>query len=149
MSTDIYGCIEVRNPCADEDWYEWAPWHHAMDLYPLYSDQNYAAFACLFGVRNSAGWDPLAAGRGLPADVSPEMKEEFDKARGIDPAVHSPTWVTWAELDRLDMDAAPAGGRDVRDAVGPGTGWEHVFAVMRALAGRFGGDGVRLVAYFD
>ncbi|WP_146616366.1 hypothetical protein [Kitasatospora sp. SolWspMP-SS2h] len=35
------------------------------------------------------------------------------------------------------------------DAVGPGTGWEHVFAVMAALAGRFGDHGVRLVVYFD
>ncbi|MDT0449447.1 hypothetical protein [Streptomyces hesseae] len=30
MSTDIYGCIKVRHPGADEDWYEWghgsAPW---------------------------------------------------------------------------------------------------------------------------
>ncbi|EMF02184.1 hypothetical protein H340_01749, partial [Streptomyces mobaraensis NBRC 13819 = DSM 40847] len=36
-----------------------------------------------------------------------------------------------------------------RDALGPGTGWEHVFAVMRALAGRFGDEHVRLVVYFD
>lgn len=35
------------------------------------------------------------------------------------------------------------------DVLGLGTGWEHVFAVMRALAGRFGDDGVRLVAWFD
>lgn len=35
------------------------------------------------------------------------------------------------------------------EVLGPGSGWEHVFAVMGALAGRFGGDGVRLVVYFD
>ncbi len=33
--------------------------------------------------------------------------------------------------------------------LGPGTQWPHVFAVMKALAGRFGDDGVRLVAAFD
>lgn len=33
--------------------------------------------------------------------------------------------------------------------VGAETGWHHVFAVMRALAGRFGDDGVRLVVAFD
>jgi hypothetical protein len=56
---------------------------------------------------------------------------------------------------------APHGGRrqgDTRltfrkltrnDVLGPGTGWEHVFAVMRTLARRFGDDGVRLVVWFD
>ncbi|MFJ6083911.1 hypothetical protein ACIQI8_21170 [Streptomyces sp. NPDC092369] len=33
--------------------------------------------------------------------------------------------------------------------VGPDTHWPHVFAVMKALAGRFGDDGVRLVVAFD
>lgn len=35
------------------------------------------------------------------------------------------------------------------DVLGPGTGWEHVFAVMRTLAKRFGEEGVRLVVWFD
>ncbi|WP_127508126.1 hypothetical protein [Actinoplanes solisilvae] len=35
------------------------------------------------------------------------------------------------------------------DVLGPGTGWEHVFAVLRALGQRFGDDGVRLVVWFD
>ena len=34
------------------------------------------------------------------------------------------------------------------DVLGPGTGWEHVFAVMRTLAHRFGQQGVRLVVWF-
>ncbi|MGV9568604.1 hypothetical protein ACWDRX_02820 [Streptomyces nigra] len=33
--------------------------------------------------------------------------------------------------------------------LGPDSDWPHVFAVMRALAGRFGDDGVRLVVAFD
>ncbi|MFF4546831.1 hypothetical protein [Streptomyces sp. NPDC001435] len=33
--------------------------------------------------------------------------------------------------------------------LGPETHWPHVFAVMKALAGRFGDDGVRLVVAFD
>ncbi|MFJ8994251.1 hypothetical protein ACIRQH_28105 [Streptomyces sp. NPDC102279] len=33
--------------------------------------------------------------------------------------------------------------------LGHETHWPHVFAVMKALAGRFGGDGVRLVVAFD
>jgi hypothetical protein len=33
--------------------------------------------------------------------------------------------------------------------LGPETHWPHLFAVMRALAGRFGDDGVRPVVAFD
>jgi hypothetical protein len=33
--------------------------------------------------------------------------------------------------------------------LGPETHWPHVFAVMKALADRFGDDGVRLVVAFD
>lgn len=37
----------------------------------------------------------------------------------------------------------------LRSYFGDGTPWGHVFAVMDALASRFGNDGVRLVAGFD
>lgn len=209
MGTDVYGCIEIRHPNADEDWFEWEPWQRCMDLYPLYDGCDYAAFALLFGVRNHQGWEPLAGRRGLPVDVSAATRADFEEARRTDAAVHSPTWVSWAELARADLAASPTGLRGVvllrdragytesrfwigeqwgseellrrmgprvggrspaelpfgewsvgttrvtyrpfalGDAIGPGTGWEHVFAVMAALAGRFGDDGVRLVVYFD
>jgi len=37
----------------------------------------------------------------------------------------------------------------IKSVLGPTTHWPHVFAVMKALAGRFGDDGVRLVVAFD
>ena len=49
---------------------------------------------------------------------------------------HGTTTLTYTKVTRNDV-------------LGPGTGWEHVFAVMRALAGRFGDEGVRLVVWFD
>ncbi|WP_143065890.1 hypothetical protein [Streptomyces sp. CC53] len=209
LGTDVYRWIEVRDPGGDEQGCAPTPWQRAVDLYPLHAGRDYAAFACLFGVRNDAGWEPLAPARGLPPDVSAEGAQTFAGLRHMDPAVHGATWLTWAERARADMDAAPAGSRGVllltdgrapatverhwvrevwprsvvhrlgafpvltspaetpygawtvgsttltfrrftrRDAVGPGTEWEHVWAVMRALAGRFGGDGVRLVVFFD
>ncbi|MFJ5881195.1 hypothetical protein [Kitasatospora cineracea] len=211
MGTDIYGCIEVRDPNADEDWYDWEPWRRCMDLHPLLEKGEYEAFALLFGVRNYRRWEPLAGQRGLPVDVSAAMRADFEEAERVDAATHGPTWVSWAELARLDLTASPAGLRGVvvlsgphphphleswfwvgeqwdseelvqrmgphvagrspaelpygewtvgttpvtyrpftiGDAIGPGTGWEHVFAVMAALAARFGDDGVRLVVYFD
>ncbi|MEU9789910.1 hypothetical protein AB0E27_04680 [Streptomyces sparsogenes] len=94
MSTDIYGCIETRHPCADEDWYDDEPWLYAMDLAPLYSGNDYTAFGCLFGVRNHAGWEPVAAGRGLPRDASAQVRGDYEQWAPLD-ALHSATWVTW------------------------------------------------------
>ncbi|MEU7581457.1 hypothetical protein AB0B50_28070 [Streptomyces sp. NPDC041068] len=207
MGTDIHGGIEYRHPAAGTDFYEGEPWIVAMDLWPLYDEVDYAAFGCLFGVRNDAGYRPLAAGRGLPDDLSSGLREDLElwvaKGRLLDA-----TWVSWADLAGLDPQAGPdryvgrlswqqasspylqhrrllparwpeevvamAGppppGLDaanrrlewtVRDVVfryepltagsilGTGTHWPHVFAVMKALAGRFGDDGVRLVVAFD
>jgi hypothetical protein len=199
VGTDIYGVIEVRDPGADAD--SGTPWVRGIDLYPLYAGNDYSAFGCLFGVRNWVGWDPVAGGRGLPADVSQEMFEEYEHATAIDAAIHGSTWVSWPELRDLDMTVRPAarGVLTVRpsphetwqyrvddhwpdhlvaqiaaspvdtpfgtwqhgetlfeyqgvsrlDVLGPGTGWEHVFTVMRALTHRFGEDGVRIIAWFD
>ncbi|MEV1083400.1 hypothetical protein AB0I98_35145 [Streptomyces sp. NPDC050211] len=209
MSTEIYGCIEIRHPHADDDWYDDEPWLYAMDLSPLYLGNDYAALACLFGVRNYAGWEPVAPDRGLPTDVSAQVRGDFEHWSALDAALHGATWVTWRELEAVDMDGVPPGAHGrlrvqdsavpalireywVRDdwpagivdrfgelpfgstpatarpgtwtadgahldfhrvtredVIGPGSGWEHVFAVMKAMAGRFGPDGVRLVAYFD
>ncbi|MGX1615189.1 hypothetical protein ACWIF8_15010 [Micromonospora chalcea] len=206
MGTDIYGFVEVRHPFADEDWYEWEPWVCLMPIAPLYLNDDDDAFACLFGVRNWLRWEPVAAERGLPADVSSAVRGSYEKDRQLDSAVHGASWVSWAELRDLDMSVVPLargllrvedppllrrfrvddewprafvekygvppvgaspveavpgrwdeGGVTVEygpvttrhDVLGPGTGWEHVFAVMRALGQRFGDDGVRLVVWFD
>ncbi|MDX3073845.1 hypothetical protein [Streptomyces sp. MI02-7b] len=205
MSTDIHGGIEFRHPRAGTDCYDGEPWVKAMDLWPLYDEQDYAAFGQLFGVRNSAGFRPLATGRGLPDDLSSGLASSLREEDGS--AMDDATWVTWSELAGLSPTAAPAHfvGRltwtsdtwppsfgqwlvpaqwpaDVRDVTGPPppgldevhrttewavpTGtcryepltaaavlgeeshWPHVFAVMRAMAGRFGDDGVRLVVGF-
>ncbi|MEU7821725.1 hypothetical protein [Catellatospora sp. NPDC049133] len=204
MTTDIYGCVEVRYPFADHEyWSDEEPWTVAMDLFPLLTDQDYAAFGCLFGVRNYQGWTPLAEGRGLPADASTELRERIAKFDPND--IHGLTWVGWGELRDLDMAVRPPGSRGrIRlhekashrrwwvsdqwpaeiieqfgqlpwgevpgdtygrhevpgavltydagsraEVIGPGSGWEHVFAVMSALAGKFGDEGVRLVVHFD
>lgn len=78
MGTDIYGAIEVRDlirAAALDDLPGAAaphetPWVHGIDLYPLYPGGDYSPLGCLFGIRNWNGWEPVAEGRGLPADVS-------------------------------------------------------------------------------
>ncbi|MFJ6570357.1 hypothetical protein ACIQNU_23365 [Streptomyces sp. NPDC091292] len=178
-----------------------------MDLWPLYSQNDYASFGCLFGVRNYAGHRPLAADRGLPDDLSSSLRAQLEPwvAQG---AMTGATWVSWADIAGLDPASGPeyyAGrltwsspslpstrrqqlvpaawppelvaevgprphGLDGADSctewitddlrctyepltagavLGGESHWRHVFAVMKALAERFGAEDVRLVAAFD
>ncbi|WBP91054.1 hypothetical protein [Kitasatospora cathayae] len=206
MGTDIYGGIEYRHPGVGSDYYEGEPWITALDLWPLYDRVDYPAFGCLFGVRNDAGFRPLAAGRGLPADVSGRLREQLGPwVTGSETAGAS--WVSWAELAALDPSSGPEhyrgrltwwvtpGSRMLHQrfvpadwpgdvltrlgtppqglgdaaglvewtageyrcryepltagtVLGEGTGWPQVFAVVKALADRFGDDAVRLVVAF-
>jgi hypothetical protein len=101
MGTDIYGFVECRatygGAVDDED----AQWHAAMDLDLLYNGRNYDAFGCLFGVRNEAGFRPLAGGRGLPAELTAEVRKQYE-AWGAH--MFDPSWVGWAELAEVDWD---------------------------------------------
>jgi hypothetical protein len=122
-----------------------------MELWPLYDQRDYAAFGCLFGVRNQAGYRPLAAGRGLPRDVSSGLRAESEPwvAEGH---LTGATWVSWAEIAALDPGSAPdhyVGPLTADSILGGESHWKHVFAVMKALADRFGEEAVRLVVAFD
>lgn len=78
MSTDVSGMIECR-PGA----HLWGPddehsvWHAAIDLFLLNDGNAYDALACLFGIRNSFGFRPLAEGRGFPNDASEGLRTEY------------------------------------------------------------------------
>ncbi|MFE2663719.1 hypothetical protein [Streptomyces mirabilis] len=54
--------------------------------------------------------------------------------------------MTWTTTDELACTYEPL---TVGAVLGHETHWPHVFAVMKALAGRLGDDGVRLVVAFD
>ncbi len=160
MSTNIHGGIEFRHPGVGTDYYEGEPWVAAMDLWPLYDQTDYASFGCLFGVRNHVGFQPLAAGRGLPVDLSSGLRPHLGPSVA-EGGLTDATWVSWAEIAGLDplltggaegATEPPRRGDDRLTAgavLGAGTHWPHVFAVMRAMAGRFGDDAVRLVVAFD
>lgn len=161
MSTDIHGGIEFRHPGTGTDYYDGEPWVTAMNLWPLYDETSYTAFGCLFGVRNQAGFRPLAPGRGLPADLSSGMRAHLGTGTEKD-GLHSASWVSWAELAAIDPREATERAEwatgdlsyacepmTVGAVLGHETHWPHVFNVMKALAGRFGDDGVRLVVAFD
>ncbi|MFJ7061540.1 hypothetical protein ACIQVA_28105 [Streptomyces microflavus] len=104
MGTDMSGFLEYR---ASQDGRD-AVWYGAHDLDSLNDVRNYDAFGCLFGVRNYANFRPLAAGRGLPPDVSAALSAQFTQLTEwySEDGVHGATWITWAEVKAVDWDEA-------------------------------------------
>jgi hypothetical protein len=96
MGTDIYGWVEAKLP-----FYEEGGWKPVIDLFWLYDVRDYDSFGCFFGVTNYAKFRPIAPGRGLPADISPEVKQDVEHF-GDDAFGH--TWITWDEIKQIDWD---------------------------------------------
>lgn len=66
----------------------------------LYNTRNYSLFAILADVRNGFmedKYESIAPPRGLPDDLSPELKEHFQSEEGEDA-----TWLTLEELVTFD-----------------------------------------------
>jgi hypothetical protein len=98
VGTDISGAIECRRVCGYPPTHASRKgWEFAMDLDQLYDTRDYDAFGCLFGIMNFAGFEPVAAERGLPEDVAPQTAELAARWRYF-----SPTWVSWAEIAAVD-----------------------------------------------
>ncbi|MFB7268402.1 hypothetical protein ACFCXH_40670 [Streptomyces nojiriensis] len=100
MGADIHGFIECRGTYGTLD-EEDSSWHAAINLDLLYGGRSYDAFGCLFGVRNYAGFRPLAEGRGLPPDVTDEVRDHYEGAPDL---FRSPSWIGWEELVAVDWD---------------------------------------------
>ncbi|HEX5416668.1 MAG TPA: hypothetical protein VFZ25_13440 [Chloroflexota bacterium] len=64
-------------------------------LIPRYYDP----FACLFGVGNWAHFRPIAAGRGLPSDISEEAERDYVEWSESGSLVGE-SWITWSEVLR-------------------------------------------------
>ncbi|MER5778450.1 hypothetical protein ABT144_30040 [Streptomyces sp. NPDC002039] len=108
----------------------------------------YDGLACLFGIRSSSGFRPLAEGRGFPNDASPGVRGEF-AACGGPGYVHGTTWLTCADLNAADWQATHASGtRSHASAAGVHSDWGQVWNVMRALSDLHGAQNVRLVVWF-
>lgn len=95
----------------------------------LYLGRDYKAFGQLFGVRNAADVEPLAAKRGLPDDVSLQVKEE---AKYSGHYAHS--WISWQELKQSGWEG------DIH--------WQATMKVLALLADLYGSEHVRLVVWF-
>lgn len=96
MGTDIRGYVEIRSP-----WTE--AWRSVVEIRPLVG-RNRDAFGCLFGVRNTARFAPIAAQRGLPDDLSDEVRTIAEHYQPLEGAFLDSSWISWAELKAIDWD---------------------------------------------
>lgn len=124
MGCDIHMNYEVKQPDGSWEFYDWEQKYEtgkyddgsAMLNYkemfkdPLYVGRNYDLFAVLADVRNGTGFagivtgerkQPISAPRGLPEDVSGEVKCASDEW-GVDG--HSHSWLTLAEAAGYDYE---------------------------------------------
>jgi hypothetical protein len=112
MGTDIHLYVEHRTP---EGWAScdaWGPDKYTEGMVSVpygeqfYTGRSYDLFAILADVRNGRGFGgivtgsgfvPIAAPRGLPFDMSPELEAYAEAA-----CDHTPSWLTLAELLAFD-----------------------------------------------
>ena len=111
MGADIWTYVEHYNP-KTKKWesvnlYQKTP-NGNFEMVNFYTGRNYTLFGKLAGVRGMD--EPMVYSRGLPEDLSPEVREEYDKMEGY---AHSATWYDMYEL-RLLVDA---GRGKVKDEV--------------------------------
>ena len=97
MGWDITGMIECRASTTAHE----AVWIAVRGLNSLYEGRNYDSFGSLFGWKNYANFRPIAEGRGLPPDVSSEVKEDCERYDGEEAGT---TWISWAEIKAIDWE---------------------------------------------
>lgn len=117
MGCDIHTHVEINKTINGEkkwicgDYFKINPYYDGVDKYePKYNfvrfcdDRNYSLFATLADVRNYGNTTCIDTPRGLPNDVSPEVKEEAE-GWGIDG--HSHSYFTLRELIEFQEKAPP------------------------------------------
>ncbi|MFC9500309.1 hypothetical protein [Streptomyces sp. NPDC056982] len=149
MATEIEGMIECRPGALlwgpdDED----SVWHAAIGLWLLNTGNAYDVLACLFGIRNTYGFQPLAADRGIPVDASEALAGDHASWGLIN--VHGRTWITRAELLAADWQETDVCGQRSRAQVaGDASHWGPAWSVMRTLSELHGASNVRLIVWFS
>lgn len=97
MGCDIHAYVETRAPGI-------GVWEYEPDVRVFHRDEGrlYRVFGWLGDVRNDSAVPPIAARRGLPSDVSEEVREARYEEWGDD--AHSTSWVSAVELLAFDYD---------------------------------------------
>jgi len=90
MGTDIEGWVEVRKG---------NDWCGVVKVGSL-ADRSYDVFSCLFGITDYAQFIPAAPERGLPADASEQVAQDY--LNWEEPFGES--WVSWPEIQAIDWE---------------------------------------------
>ena len=139
MGCDIHLYVERRENGQWVSADKWTPNPYYENRF--YTGRNYELFAMLADVRNSGGITPIAAPRGLPADVSPEVKGESDRWASDG---HSHSWLTIAELNAYNWQQ-PVKYEGCVDAENY-LKWK-TFGEPESWCGSVGGGGVRVATH--
>ena len=123
-------------------------------------DRHYGTFAWLAGVRNYSGIEPILEPRGLPRDMSDELKGEHE---GWGSDGHSGSWLSLGDLLGFDYDAVMENRRVTKGLDGghtaePGDGekmtWREflnpeLFRAIETMKTLGKPGDVRIVFWFD
>lgn len=99
MGTSLLGFLEIRLSSNHS-------WRVMDNLNFFFLSQNYPLYGLLFGVRNQAGFIPIAPNRGIPNDASKEV-QECTAIFQDDPQTQDCSWISWQELSEIQWDAIP------------------------------------------
>ena len=119
------GWVECRRKLIDDE-----TWEAVINLDFVYLGRDYQAFRRLFGVRNTAKVQPIAAKRGLPADSSSHVKKV-----AAAPGFYAHSWITWQEIKTSEWEADQY--------------WQPLVKVLEILASLYGEENVRLIVWFE
>lgn len=102
MGTTTRGWVEYRRREWADDPLEADGWRALLNLQEMLN-RGQAFFGSMFGVDNEAQFEPVAPDRDLPRPLSRIARLDFGEEAGA-----HPSWITMAELQRVDWDAEPA-----------------------------------------
>jgi len=105
MGCDLHGYVEVQTHGDEGHWY-------AAVCVEGVTGRSYDSFGCLFGVRNSAQFKPVADHRGLPDDLSLTAKVDHGECSDY----HSESYLSFDEIQAIDW-SEPARTNDSRISV--------------------------------
>ncbi len=147
MGCDIHCFVEKRNK-ETKEWERFnenifSGWRDEKGAEP-FGWRNYEAFATLADVRNRLKIQPIASYRGIPEDVSEEIKQEMDVWRSD---AHSENWLTLKEL--LDFDFDKCASEDYQKTYRELIGSDEFFINLEELKTVGNPDDVRIVFWFD
>lgn len=155
MGCDIHSYAEQKNPRTGR-------WEKLGDIFPYepierewmdpdsfdspFIVRNYRMFGFLADVRNEADVPPISKPRGLPRDLSPEVRRLADEGEWGGPG-HSHSWLSLQELSQFDYDAEFEDRRIMRQT-GPDT-WTLVGKAPKGQGTRLTYREILPKEYFD